>query len=209
MEGQEGQEAQSLAGGRSASTIPSLFFKEEKVKPGERLSHLTLTVLYYEEVPMKIQKAVSISLLLFALLLGLAACGGSSSTSSSADDSLPATDTAVPTIPPDIIVVLKDTKIVSTMTTFKPGLPYRLVLSNQGNKDHQFAVLSANLDVTHLTATQLQQAALAYVRDVAPGKSAIIDLTFPVTTVGVSYEMASYPKSSSQGGVILPIAVKQ
>ncbi len=76
---------------------------------------------------MKIQKAVSISLLLFALLLGLAACGGSSSTSSSTDDSLPATDTAVPTLPPDIIVVLKDTKIVSTMTTFKPGLPYRIV----------------------------------------------------------------------------------
>ena len=158
---------------------------------------------------MKIQKAVSISLLLFALLLGLAACGGSSSTSSSANDSLPATDTAVPTLPPDIIVVLKDTKIVATMTTFKPGVPYRIVLSNQGNKDHQFAVLSASLNVAQMTATQLQKAALAYVHDVAPGKSAIIDLTFPVTTVGVSYEMASYPKSSSQGGVILPIAVKQ
>ncbi len=157
---------------------------------------------------MKIQKAVSISLLLFALLLGLAACGGSS-TSSSADDSLPATDTAVPTIPPDIIVILKDSKIISTVTTFKPGLPYRIVLSNQGNKDHQFAVLSASLDVTHLTATQLQQAALAYVRDVAPGKSAIIDFTFPATAVGVGYEMTSYPKSSSQGGVTLPIAVKQ
>jgi hypothetical protein len=170
---------------------------------------LTLTVLYYEEVPMKIQKAVSISLLLFALLLGLAACGGSSSTSSSTDDSLPSTDTAIPTIPPDIIVVLKDTKIISTMTTFKPGLPYRIVLSNQGNKDHQFAVLSTSLNVAQMTATQLQKAALAYVRDVAPGKSAIIDFTFPVTAVGVSYEMASYPKSSSQGGVILPIAVKQ
>ena len=157
---------------------------------------------------MKIQKAVSISLLLFALLLGLAACGGSS-TSSSADDSLPATDTAVPTIPPDIIVILKDSKIISTMTTFKPGLPYRIVLSNQGNKDHQFAVLSANLNVAQMTATQLQKAALAYVRDVAPGKSAIIDFTFPATAVGVGYEMASYPKSSSQGGVILPIAVKQ
>jgi ABC-type glycerol-3-phosphate transport system substrate-binding protein len=158
---------------------------------------------------MKIQKAVSISLLLFALLLGLAACGGSSSTSSSADDSLPATDTAVPTLPPDIIVVLKDTKIVSTMTTFKPGVPYRIVLSNQGSKDHQFAVLSASLNVAQMTATQLQKAALAYVPDVAPGKSAIIDFTFPATAVGVSYEMASYPKSSSQGGVVLPIAVKQ
>jgi len=157
---------------------------------------------------MKIQKAVSISLLLFALLLGLAACGGGS-TSSSADDGLPATDTAVPTIPPDIIVILKDSKIISTMTTFKPGLPYRIVLSNQGNKDHQFAVLSASLDVTHLTATQLQKAALAYVRDIAPGKSALIDFTFPASTVGVSYEMASYPKSSSQGGVVLPIVVKQ
>ncbi|HET8853841.1 MAG TPA: hypothetical protein VFN02_15075, partial [Ktedonobacteraceae bacterium] len=89
---------------------------------------------------MKIQKAVSISLLLFALLLGMVACGGSS-TSSSTDDSLPATDTAVATLPPDIIVVLKDTKIVSTVTTFKPGVPYRIVLANQGSKDHQFAVL--------------------------------------------------------------------
>jgi hypothetical protein len=158
---------------------------------------------------MKIQKAVSISLLLFALLLGLAACGGSSSTSSSTDDSLPATDTAVPTLVPDIIVILKDSKIVSTVTTFKPGVPYRIVLSNQGSKDHQFAVLSASLNVAQMTATQLQKAALAYVPDVAPGKSAIIDFTFPATAVGVSYEMASYPKSSSQGGVVLPIAVKQ
>ena len=157
---------------------------------------------------MKIQKAVSISLLLFALLLGLAACGGGP-TSSSTDDSLPATDTAIPTLVPDIIVILKDTKIVSTVTTFHPGVPYRIVLSNQGNKDHQFAVLSTSLNVAQMTAAQLQKAALAYVRDVAPGKSAIIDFTFPLTTAGVSYEMASYPKSSSKGGVLLPITVKQ
>ncbi len=158
---------------------------------------------------MKIQKAVSISLLLFALLLGMVACGGSSTSSSSADDSLPATDTAVPTLPPDIIVILKDTKIVSTVTTFKPGVPYRIVLANQGSKDHQFAVLSTSLNITQMTATQLQKAALAYVRDIAPGKSAIIDFTFPPTAVGISYEMASYPKSSSKGGVLLPITVKQ
>jgi hypothetical protein len=157
---------------------------------------------------MKIRKAVSISLLLFALLLGMVACGGSSTSSSSTDDSLPATDTAVPTLPPDIIVVLKDTKIVSTVTIFHPGIPYRIVLANQGSKDHQFAVLSTSLNITQMTATQLQKAALAYVRDIAPGKSAIIDFTFP-PTAGISYEMASYPKSSSKGGVLLPITVKQ
>jgi len=82
---------------------------------------------------MKIQKALSISLLLFALLLGLAACGGSTSTSSSADDTVPATD-IIPTPPPDIIVILADTRITSTVKTFKPGVPYRIILWNQGRK---------------------------------------------------------------------------
>ncbi len=35
-------------------------------------------------------------------------------------------------------------------------------------------------------------------------RSMIIDHTFPATAVGVSYEMASYPKSSYQRGVLLP-----
>ena len=35
-------------------------------------------------------------------------------------------------------------------------------------------------------------------------RSMIVDLTFPASAVGVSYEMASYPKSSYQGGVLLP-----
>jgi hypothetical protein len=155
---------------------------------------------------MKIQKTVSISLLLFALLLGLAACGGSTSTSSSSADSLPATD-VMPTPPPDIIVILADSKITSTVKTFKPGVPYRFLVWNQGKKDHEFVILSTALGVASLTGTQLKQAALVYVADVAPNKSKIVDFMFPASAVGQSYQMASYLPNNYQAGLKLPITI--
>ena len=163
---------------------------------------------------MKIHKTISVFLLLFALLLGLVACGGSStssssSSSSSADDNLPATDTAIASPPPDIVVVLKDAKIVSTATSFKTGVPYRFIVSNQGKKDHQFVILSSTLNVASMTGNQLQQAALAFVKDVAPGKSAIVDITFPASAAGNSYQMASYLQTDYQAGLKLPITVAQ
>ena len=156
---------------------------------------------------MKIQKAVSIALLLFALLLGLAACGGSTSTtSSSSDDSLPATD-VIPTPPPDIIVILADTRITTTVKTFKPGVPYRILLWNRGKKDHGFVILATGLDVASMTGTQLKQAALVYVADVAPGKDKIVDFMFPASAVGQSYQMASYLLNNYQAGLKLPITI--
>jgi len=155
---------------------------------------------------MKIQKALSISLLLFALLLGLAACGGSTSTSSSADDTVPATD-IIPTPPPDIIVILADTRITSTVKTFKPGVPYRIILWNQGKKDHEFVILSTTLDIASMTGTQLKQAALVYVADVAPGKDKLVDFMFPASAVGQSYQMASYLPNDFQAGLKLPITI--
>jgi len=155
---------------------------------------------------MKIQKALSISLLLFALLLGLAACGGSTSTSSSADDTVPATD-IIPTPPPDIIVILADTRITSTVKTFKPGVPYRIILWNQGKKDHEFVSLSTTLDIASMTGTQLKQAALVYVADVAPGKDKLVDFMFPASAVGQSYQMASYLPNDFQAGLKLPITI--
>jgi len=155
---------------------------------------------------MKIQKALSISLLLFALLLGLAACGGSTSTSSSADDTVPATD-IIPTPPPDIIVILADTRITSTVKTFKPGVPYRIILWNQGKKDHEFVILLTTLDIASMTGTQLKQAALVYVADVAPGKDKLVDFMFPASAVGQSYQMASYLPNDFQAGLKLPITI--
>jgi len=155
---------------------------------------------------MKIQKALSISLLLFALLLGLAACGGSTSTSSSADDTVPATD-IIPTPPPDIIVILADTRITSTVKTFKPGVPYRIILWNQGKKDHEFVILLTTLDIASMTGTQLKQAALVYVADVAPGKDKLIDFMFPASAVGQSFQMASYLPNDFQAGLKLPITI--
>jgi len=157
---------------------------------------------------MKIQKVVSISLLLFALLLGLAACGGGSTTSSSADNSLPATDTAVPTIPPDIIVILRDDKINTTVKAFKPGLPYRIILWNQGTKDYQFVILASSLNVTSMTGDQLQKAALVYA-DLGPGKNKIIDFTVPASAVGQSYLMASYLHNDHNVALKVPITITQ
>jgi hypothetical protein len=156
---------------------------------------------------MKIQKVLSIFLLSFVLLLALAACGGPGS--SSADDGLPPTDTVVPLQNPvDDVITIFDTKIVSSVTTFKPGVPYTFYVRNFGKKHHQFVLLLSALDGSTMTPAQLQKAALISVPDLAPEGTNTIDYIFPASTAGQSYQMASYLKGDYTAGLKLLVTVK-
>ncbi len=154
---------------------------------------------------MKIQKVSSIFLLSFVLLLALAACGGSANS----DTGLPPTDTAVPLQNPvDDVITIFDNKIVSSVTTFKPGVPYTFYVRNQGEKHHELVLLLSALDGSTMTADQLQKAALISVPDLAPNGTNTIDYIFPASTAGQSYQMASYLKGDYAAGLKLLVLVK-
>lgn len=155
---------------------------------------------------MKIQKVLSIFLLSFVLLLALAACGG---TSNNTDTGLPPTDTVpVPPNPVDDIITIFDNKIVSSVTTFKPGVPYTFYVRNFGKKHHQFVLLLSALDGSTMTSDQLKKASLVIVPDLAPQGTNTINYIFPASTAGQSYQMVSYLKGDYSAGLKLLVTVK-
>lgn len=153
---------------------------------------------------MRTQKTVSISLLLFTLLSALlAGCGALTSTASP-------DITVIATAPPptDVVVTLDDKKIVPSRTTFSPGVTYDFFVANSGKKHHGLAVVPSSLNVTQMTAAQIQQSSLFIVADVAPQKGASVTYTFPATSAGVSYQMLSPVPGDYKAGLSLAITVK-
>ncbi len=154
---------------------------------------------------MRTQKTVSVSLLLFTLLSAfLAGCGALVNTANP-DDTALVTPAAQPTT---VVVTLEDNKIILKQTAFSPGVTYEFIVANAGQKHHGIAILPSGLNVTQMTAAQLQQAALLIVADVAPTKGATVTYTFPTTSAGASYQLTSPVPGDFKAGLTLAITVK-
>jgi len=158
---------------------------------------------------MNSQKTIRLVLLALILLLALAACGGgdtSSYTGSQDTTSTNATTTTPPT-PTYDIVSLKDTKIVPSLTTFSPGVPYRFIVANVGKKDHGFVILLSALNVSQMSKDDLHKAALIIIDNLTPHQSMIVDYTFPASALGQNYEMTSPMPADFQAGLKVSITV--
>jgi hypothetical protein len=157
---------------------------------------------------MKIQKALSIFLLMAVLLLALAACGGSTSPSNNSSSS-PATTVTAPPNPVDAVVTIFDNKIASSVTTFKAGTPYTFYVRNLSKKHQQFVILLSALSGSTMTQDQIQKASLVIVQDLAPDMGTSVDYVFPASTIGQNYQMISYLNGDFATGLKLPISVKK
>jgi len=158
---------------------------------------------------MRMQKTVSLSLLLFTLLSAVLAGCGAFGTPASTDATEPPNGSVTPGPQPvDVIITLKDNKIVPSKTTFLPGTTYVFYVANGGKKHHGLVIVPAAVNVTQMTATQFQQAALFTVADLPPGQSSSVEYTFPTTSAGTSYQMTSPLPGDYKAGLILAITVK-
>jgi uncharacterized cupredoxin-like copper-binding protein len=158
---------------------------------------------------MRIQKTVSISLLLFTLLSAmLAGCGAFGNPASANPTEAPNGSVTPAPQPVDVVITLQDNKILPSRTSFSPGATYVFYVANTGKKHHGLVVVPSALNVSQMTATQFQQTALFTVNDLAPGKSSSVEYTFPATSAGASYQMTSPLPGDYKAGLILAITVK-
>lgn len=157
-------------------------------------------------------------LLLFVLALLLIACAGTTVSQSSKEG------TATPTFPSDPVqnptpieqtavpgsvmvqVTLVDFKILSTVTTFRVGVPYHFVVSNRGTMVHEFMVTLDKPDGTSYPSGEQDAHAIIHIEVVNPGTTINVNYTFP-PTAGSRYEMACQMRGHYAAGMWLKLVI--
>src|SRR6266436_5505024 len=172
---------------------------------------------------MSTQKTIGMSLLFFALLLVLvlAACAGVSTGEPVGSQTTPRSTSPLitPTSPQatptssskghTANVTLSEFKIASSVRTFKPGISYHFVVTNQGNLDHEIMIVPTGLDVESMTMGEVHKVALLIIDDIAPGASQAVDDTFPASALRGHYEMSCHFRGHYMAGMKLSIKVRK
>jgi uncharacterized cupredoxin-like copper-binding protein len=170
---------------------------------------------------MSTRKTVSLFLLFFVLLtILLSACrdGTTGRPASLQVTSIPKRSQLVPTAAQTtptslykvhkVYVTLWEFKIISSVTIFKPNIPYRFIITNRGGIDHLFMIVSTKLNPEKIVTADLHKMALIIVDDIAPEVTKTVDYIFPLYTLAGGYEMACHLRGQYQAGMKLSITVK-
>jgi len=106
-------------------------------------------------------------------------------------------------------ITLVDNKIQSPITTFQVGVPYTFVITNTGQRGHNFNISTPVSEAGSLEAA-LQTALLAVPQSqLAPGASVTVEYTFPDSAAGQNLEFSCLIRMHYQMGMLLPITVTQ
>jgi uncharacterized cupredoxin-like copper-binding protein len=133
--------------------------------------------------------------LLFSLVvlatLGITACGGGAS----------------PNQPVEVKITLTEFNFVASTTSFKVGVPYHFVISNNGTVPHEFDIIQPQSG--QMTPEQVQQSALAHINqtDLAAGATATLDYTFSQEYPQGTLELACHLPGHYEAGMKIPIVV--
>jgi uncharacterized cupredoxin-like copper-binding protein len=106
-------------------------------------------------------------------------------------------------------ITLVDNKIQSPITTFQVGVPYTFVITNTGQRGHNFNISTPVSEAGSLEAA-LQTALLAVPQsELGPGASVTVEYTFPADAAGKNLEFSCLIRMHYQMGMLLPITVTQ
>jgi len=124
-------------------------------------------------------------------------------TEPAATESVPVTGDA------QVDITLADNTIDASMTSFQVGVPYTFVITNTGQRAHNF-----NINPPVSVAGSLEQAldsALLIVpqEQLAPGASATVEFTFPDTVAGQLLEFSCLIRRHYDDGMKVDITVGQ
>ncbi len=107
----------------------------------------------------------------------------------------------------EVDITLADNTIQSSLTTFKVGVPYKLVIINNGNHLHSFAIntpVPPAADLQAATATAL----LMVPQEKLPvGGGTTVIFTFPASAAGAPLEFSCMIPRHYELGMRLPITV--
>lgn len=166
-------------------------------------------------------KRINLLFPLIVIMFWITACARSTPTVTEA----PATEVPATEVPPtqpaateppvssgtgtQIDITLVDNKIQSPVTTFQVGVPYTFVVTNTGQRGHNFNISTPVSEAGSLEAA-LQTALLAVPQsELGPGASVTVEYTFPDSAAGQNLEFSCLIRMHYQMGMLLPITVTQ
>ena len=107
----------------------------------------------------------------------------------------------------EVDVTLGDYTIQSSLTSFKVGVPYRFVIINNGNHQHNFNI-STPVDKTGSIDASLSSALLTIPQDKLPiGGGTTVVYTFPASAAGQDLEFSCLIRLHYEKGMRLQITV--
>jgi uncharacterized cupredoxin-like copper-binding protein len=165
-----------------------------------------------KEGSMKQLRAFIFCLLLLSLASLLGACGekngDSGSTTKTPTTTAPTTtpNTPTTTAPQEVHVTMGEMYVKSTITTFKVGQPYKIIVMNEGTVIHEFVI--APVRQGSESHEDLDAVALLHEDDLDAGQSRAVNFTFKQSAPAGKLEFeCSYPGHYEQG-MHTPIVVE-
>lgn len=134
-------------------------------------------------------------LVLACLLLALVGCGGSTSTA-----------TPTSTGPQTIKIPMGDFYIRAPQTTYTTGVQYSFVVTNNGKYGHDFFIMHPE-STGSMTMDQVNQQALAYIANIAPGQSKTLNFVFDHTAAAGVLEFSDRYSGQYEAGMHQSIVV--
>ena len=124
---------------------------------------------------------------LVTFILVLTACGSNTTPSATS----PAQST--PSGPQNVQVTITGTSMMSSLSTFAPGMPYHFVVTNSGHVPYVFIMAPMGMSMEHMSIGQMHYAALYMFDRMAPGETRAFDYTFAQPAAGGHFQFTCYP----------------
>ena len=181
-------------------------------------------------------RRIAISFLIVIPML-LAACGGATPAATQPPATqipatqVPATEPAATEAPPatetiaaestatepaaasgtgtQVDITLADNTIESNLTTFQVGVPYTFVITNAGQRGHNFNISTPVELVGSLDAAFSSALLVVPQSQLGPGASVTVEYTFPASAAGQPLEFSCLIRMHYQDGMLLGINVTQ
>ncbi len=138
---------------------------------------------------------------LITFILVLTACGSSTTPSATS----PAQST--PSGPQNVQVTITGTSMMSSLSTFAPGMPYHFVVTNSGHVPYVFMMAPMGMSMEHMSIDQMHHAALYMFDQMAPGETRAFDYTFAQSAAGGHFQFTCYPLGHIEMGMQFPFMV--
>jgi uncharacterized cupredoxin-like copper-binding protein len=142
------------------------------------------------------QRKIILTILIAGFLVPLlVACGGGSSASNG---------------PVDVQVALSEFKFESSLTTFKVGVPYHFIVTNNGTVPHELMIMKPMETPAGMDMEEMDKMALALIEedDLPVGATATLDYTFTEPAASGELEFACHTPGHYEAGMKLPIIVE-
>jgi uncharacterized cupredoxin-like copper-binding protein len=116
---------------------------------------------------------------------------------------------ADPNKPVEVKITATDFGFAASQTTFKVGVPYHFVVTNQGKVAHEFMLVKP-IEAGMMDMEAMDAMALAHIEedDLQPGTTQSVDYTFTEAAPTGQLEFSCHLAGHYEAGMKLPITVQ-